>query len=93
MDPSVTLSAQIAMLAAEVASIEQRLAQSEADAAEASAELRRARDAQAAMQARMDAMIAADGGAREAAMWRGIYEASEQERLNLLGMIRGEQIP
>lgn len=89
----MTLSAQIAMLAAEVASIEQRLAQSEIDAAEASAALRRARDAQAALQARMDAMIAADGGAREAAMWRGLYEASEQERLNLLGLIRGEQIP
>ena len=89
----MTLSAQITMLAAEVASIEQRLAQSEIDAAEASAALRLARDAQAALQARMDAMIAADGGAREAAMWRGIYEASEQERAALLGMIRGEQIP
>ncbi|WP_420344626.1 hypothetical protein [Paenirhodobacter sp.] len=89
----MTLSAQITMLAAEVASIEQRLAQSEIDAAEASAALRSARDAQAALQARMDAMIAADGGAREAAMWRGIYEASEQERMSLLGMIRGEQIP
>lgn len=89
----MTLSAQITMLAAEVASIEQRLAQSEIDAAEASAALRSARDAQAALQARMDAMIAADGGARDAAMWRGLYEAAEQERLNLLGMIRGEQIP
>lgn len=89
----MTISAKLTDLAAEVASIEQRLAQSDIDAAEASAELRSARDAQAALQARMDAMIAADGGAREAAMWRGIYEASEQERLNLLGMIRGEQIP
>lgn len=89
----MTLSAQITMLAAEVASIEQRLAQSEIDAAEASAALRRARDAQAALQARMDAMIAADVCARDASMWRVLYEASEQERLNLLGMIRGEQIP
>lgn len=30
---------------------------------------------------------------RDASMWRVLYEASEQERLNLLGMIRGEQIP
>ena len=30
---------------------------------------------------------------RDAAMWRGLYEASEQERAALLGMIRGEQIP
>ena len=89
----MTLSAQITMLAAEVASIEQRLAQSEIDAAEASAALRRARDAQAALQARMDAMIAADGGAREASMWRVLYEAAEQERMNLLGLIKGEQIP
>lgn len=89
----MTISAKLTDLAAEVASIEQRLAQSEIDAAEATAELRRARDAQAALQARMDAMITADGGARESAMWRGLYEAAEQERLNLLGMILGEQIP
>ena len=30
---------------------------------------------------------------RDASMWRGLYEAAEQERLNLLGVIRGEQIP
>ena len=30
---------------------------------------------------------------RDAAMWRGLYEASEQERMNLLGVIKGEQIP
>ena len=30
---------------------------------------------------------------RDAAMWRGLYEAAEQERAALLGMIRGEQIP
>lgn len=30
---------------------------------------------------------------RDAAMWRGLYEASEQERMNLIKAIRGEQIP
>lgn len=44
-----------------------------------------------------DAAAAAKADARiyerDASMWRGLYEASEQERLNLLGMIRGEQIP
>lgn len=30
---------------------------------------------------------------RDAAMWRGLYEASEQERMNLLGLIKGETMP
>lgn len=30
---------------------------------------------------------------RDASMWRVLYEASEQERLNLIKATRGEQIP
>lgn len=65
----MTISAQIAMLAAEVASLEAKAEQSSAAASDALSY------------------------EREAYMWRGLYEASEQERLNLLGLIRGEQIP
>lgn len=35
----------------------------------------------------------ADMYAREAAMWRSLYQESEQERLNLLEFVRGDQIP
>jgi septal ring factor EnvC (AmiA/AmiB activator) len=70
--------------------ISAKLTELAAEAASIEARAEQAAEAEAAATA-----AAADARIheRDAAMWRVLYEAAEQERMNLLGMIRGEQIP
>lgn len=47
----------------------------------------------ASIEARAAKSFDADIYKNDASMWRTLYYESEQERLNLLGVISGEQIP